>query len=220
MARETTRKATLSSRISADLRAQIMRGDITPGEKVNLDRLRETYGISISPLREAVSRLVADGLVSFEDQRGYTVTPISLADLAEVTQLRGELEVMALAASVAEGDLEWESEVMGTQYRLSRTEPKASDDWEAAHTTFHMALISGCRKPRLLQFCTMLRIQHDRYRRVLLSNGEARRVDEEHAAIAEAAVQRESTRAPALLRAHIEATGAELRALLQAREGA
>lgn len=216
MARDTTRKATLSSRISAELREQILRGDLAPGEKINLDRLRDAYGISISPLREAVSRLVADGLVSFEDQRGYTVTPISAADLAEVTQLRGELEVMALAASIAEGDLDWESRIMGAQYRLSRT-PKADTDWETAHTEFHLALISGCNKARLLQFCTVLRTQHDRYRRVLLSGGDNRRVDEEHAAIAEAAVQRESARAQALLRAHIEATGAELRALLQAR---
>lgn len=212
------RKATLSSRICADLRAAILRGDLAPAEKINLDRLRETYQISISPLREAVSRLIAEGLVNFEDQRGYSVTPVSLADLAEVTRLRGELETIALGEAVNNGDLEWESAVMGALYRLSRTAKDTPEAWEEAHSAFHMALVSGCGAPRLLQICAMLRTLQDRYRRLWPpspQDGAARQIAEEHRAIAEAATSREAARAAALLRAHIEATGTELRARMQ-----
>ena len=217
-----TRKATLSSRIGADLRAEILRGSLAPGEKINLDQLRARYDVSISPLREAVARLVADGLVEFEDQRGYTVSPISAADLADVTALRETLEAQALESSIATGDLNWESDVVEALYRLNHTpRQNGAEDWEEAHTAFHLSLISGCRRPRLLQVCTTLRLQHDRYRRVLLGDAElaasGRRVEEEHSAIADAAVARESARAVALLRAHIEATGKALRAQLAAR---
>ncbi len=135
---DAPRKETISSRISGMLREQILKGELAPGSKVNLDRLREQHDVSISPLREAVSRLVADGLVEFEDQRGYRVVPVSRENLAEVIMLRSELEVMALRQSIAHGDLEWESNVIRALHRLTHTsrDNDGLDAWEAAHTGF------------------------------------------------------------------------------------
>jgi DNA-binding GntR family transcriptional regulator len=210
-----TRKETLSSRIVADLRAAIVRGELAPGEKINLDRLREAQDVSISPLREAMSRLAADGLVAFEDQRGYSVTPVSLGDLAEITRLRVALESLALRGAVAAGDLDWESQVMGALYRL-RTTPRSAEApaaWEAAHTEFHMALLRGAAMPLLLQFCAQLRCLQDRYRALYLADLPAGRdVQAEHDAIAAAACARNADLAVSRLVAHIEATGALLRA--------
>jgi DNA-binding GntR family transcriptional regulator len=224
---QTTRKQTLSSRIVELLRRAILRGDLAPGEKLNLDRLREMHDVSISPLREAVSRLVSDGLVTFEDQRGYAVAPISAGNLAEITRLRCELEKMALRAAIAAGDLEWESQVVGALYRLRTTEQTASspasvEAWEAAHTEFHLMLIRGCGMPLLLHFCTLLRLMHDRYRRLFLADLPAGRdVQAEHDGIAAAATARNADLASARLVAHIEATGAQLmaRLLAQGRAG-
>lgn len=208
------RKETLSSRIVADLRTQIVRGTLAPGEKINLDRLRAAQDVSISPLREAMSRLVADGLVAFEDQRGYSVTPVSEAGLAEITRLRVTLEAMALRGAIAAGDLEWESRVMGALYRL-RTAPRATGDtaqWETAHTEFHMALLRGAPMPLLLHFCAQLRALQDRYRMLFLADLPAGRdVQAEHDAIAAAACARNADLAVSRLVAHIEATGALLR---------
>ncbi|WP_372840569.1 GntR family transcriptional regulator [Phaeovulum sp.] len=213
------RKETLSSRIVADLRAAIVRGDMAPGEKINLDRLREMQGVSISPLREAMSRLIADGLVAFEDQRGYSVTPVSAENLAEITQLRVALESRALRDAIAKGDLDWESRVMGALYRL-RTTPRTPQDpaiWEAAHAAFHMELLRGCTLPLLLQFCTQLRGLQDRYRALYLADLPAGRdVQAEHDAIASAACSRSADLAVSRLVAHIEATGALLRTRLLA----
>lgn len=219
---EVPRKETISSRISSLLRESILRGDLPPGGKINLDRLRELHDVSISPLREAVSRLVADGLVEFEDQRGYRVTPVSRANLAEVTRLRSELEVLALQVSIAQGDLDWESDVMRALYRLGHTprdpdRPETWESWEAAHKDFHMALIRGCDMPLLLQFCTVLHNMTDRYRRLYAgAAASGRDVVQEHETIGRAATARHSDEACAALRRHIQRTGEALAAQLPA----
>jgi DNA-binding GntR family transcriptional regulator len=210
------RKETISSRISALLREAILVGKLAPGEKINLDRLREHYGISISPLREAVARLEADGLVVFEDQRGYRVAPVSLKDLAEVTSLRAQFEVTALRSSIECGNLDWESNVMRALYLLNRTErddahPQTVEAWEAAHSDFHRALIGACQMPLLLRFCTVLRNMNDRYHRLYMpGNPPDRDIKAEHEDIAMAAIAHDADRACAALASHITKTSQDL----------
>jgi len=218
-------KPTRVSRVAEALRQAILRSELAPGAKVNLDHLRESFGVSLSPMREAMARLVADGLVSFEDQRGYTITPVSRANLAEVTALRAELEASALGHAVDRAGLDWESDVLAALHRLDRTRrdpalPETIEAWEAAHTGFHAVLIGGCGMPLLVGFCTVLHNLTDRYRRLPDPHGpdgrDGRDGGAEHRAVAEAAVARDATRATALLRAHIERTGANLAARLPA----
>jgi DNA-binding GntR family transcriptional regulator len=213
-------KKTIASRVSHELRQAILRGDMTPGSKINLDRVRTSYDISLSPLREALSRLAADGLVELEDQRGYRVAPVSASNLAEVTRLRVEFESLALKHSIEQGDIEWESDVMRSLYRLNRIVrdpalPESLEAWEGAHNDFHLQLIRGCKMPLLLRFCSVLHNLNDRYRRLFLaSNPGDRDVRGEHIAIAEAAVARRSSEACSALRHHIDRTGANLKKAL------
>ena len=212
-----TRKETIASRISGQLRDAILRGALEPGQRINLDLIRGSFQVSLSPLREAMSRLVSDGLVQFEDQRGYRVTPVSAANLEEVTRLRVDLESLALRYSIEAGDIDWESDVVGALHRLNRiardaARPESVEAWEAAHTGFHMQLIRGCGMPLLLHFCTVLHNLNDRYRRIFLtSNPGDPRVRDEHQAIADAAVGRRADEACELLRRHIERTGTNVR---------
>ena len=81
-------KNTLATQLVDKLREAILTGRLEAGSKINLERVRESCGVSLSPLREALARLSADGLVRFSDNRGYRVTPISLADLEEIGRLR------------------------------------------------------------------------------------------------------------------------------------
>ena len=216
------RKATIASRISAELRQAILRGDMEPGAKINLDRTREAYQVSVSPLREAMARLVSDGIVEFEDQLGYRVTPVSLANLEEVTRLRIDLETLALGYSIKAGDIDWESGVIAALHRLNRTErdpasTSSIEAWEMAHTAFHLQLIAGCGMPLLLNFCAVLHNLNDRYRRIfLLQNPGDRNVRDEHKAIAEATVARNQSTACTALARHIERTGTNLRGKLAA----
>lgn len=215
-------KATRASLIAEKLRQSILRGDLAPGSKVNLETLREQYSVSLSPMREAISRLVNVGLVEFEDQRGYRIAPVSLENLNEVTRLRATLESLAIGYSVESAGLDWESEVLGALHRLNRTErnstdPLALEAWEAAHSAFHLALIAGCGMPMLIDFCRTLHNLSDRYRRLFI-NGNSAEDNEavEHSAIAHAAAsRRDRAEAESLLRAHIEQTGRALAECLE-----
>ncbi len=214
--KETPRKSTRASLVASSLLKSILRGELAPGSKLNIDYLREVYQVSLSPMREAISRLVSTGLVEFEDQRGYRVAPVSLQLLAEVTRLRSDLESLALRYAIERADLEWESSVLGALHRLNRTErdvssPEAMEVWETAHWAFHRTLIEGCGMEMLVEFCQNLQNQSDRYRRIFLKKpAGAADIQDEHNAIANAAVDRNADLASKLLRAHIERTGNDL----------
>src|ERR1700709_1553683 len=105
---------TSSTTLVTRIRASIMRGDLMPGTKLNLDRMRESFGVSLSPLREALCRLESDGLVTVVDRRGYRVTPVSESNLAEIIALRVNLECTALKEAVLHGDVAWEGRIVAT----------------------------------------------------------------------------------------------------------
>lgn len=211
---------TLSSSLVARLRESIMSGDLTPGSKLNLDRMRESYGVSLSPLREALCRLESEGLVTILDQRGYRVAPVSPANLAEVIRLRVEFESMALKEAMQHGDTAWEGRIVAALHQLNRCKRGArsaeeQEVWETAHRTYHAELISACGMPLLRQFCATLHDQSDRYRRIFLKkHAPDRDVPAEHAAIADAVIGRRVREATHLLRDHIERTGRNVQAAL------
>ncbi|HMQ95009.1 MAG TPA: GntR family transcriptional regulator [Amaricoccus sp.] len=215
-------KPTIAGRIEARLRHDILHGILKPGARLNLDRLRETMDVGLSPLREAVTRLVADGLIEVAAQRGYTVTPISVGNLNEVSALRIELEPYALRRSIANGGLDWEISVMAALYRLNKTDRIAGDGaslakWEAANNAFHLALIERCDMPLLMKMYRTLVALNDRYRHIYLQAvGIQREVIDEHTAIAEAAVERRVDDAANLLCGHIERSTTNLQRLVAA----
>ncbi|WP_181389510.1 GntR family transcriptional regulator [Pseudoprimorskyibacter insulae] len=220
--RQTTPKQTIAAQIEARLRHDILHGVLAPGSKLNLDRLRESMAVGLSPLREAVNRLVATGLVESEAMKGYTVTPISVANLDEVAALRIELEPYALRRSMENGGLDWEAGVMGALHRLNHTDrihgdPASLSDWEAANNAFHEALIARCDMPLLIKMYHQLVALNDRYRLIYLKATPIQRdVIDEHTAIANAAVDRRADEAAALLTGHITRSTRNLRRLIAA----
>lgn len=210
-------KPTLAGQIRDELRIRILNGALKPGERLNLDALKQDYAVSLSSLREAVTQLSSDGLIETQTQRGYRVAPISHENLDEVTCLRAELEPLALKLAMQNGGLDWETEVMGCLYRLNHTERRADDPesvaaWEEAHNRFHIALIDRCDMPLLMKFHRILMNMNDRYRHLFLRiQADQSDLIAEHTAIAEAATQRQEDEAVALLTAHIRKTGAALK---------
>lgn len=210
-------KNTLSSQLVDRLREEILAGRWTPGSKLNVEKIRRHFGVSLSPLREALARLIAAGLVELHDNKGYSVSRTSLANLEEITQLRMEFEITALRYAIERGDLNWESDVMRALYKLNRIVRDRNDAgsleaWEKAHRQFHEALIVGCNMPMLLGFCEVLHNLNDRYRRIfLVASGGDRNVVAEHVEIAEAAVARDAALAGERLREHIRRTGSNLK---------
>jgi DNA-binding GntR family transcriptional regulator len=208
---------TMATQLLDRLREAIISGQLEAGSKINLARVRESFEVSLSPLREALARLIADGLVEFEDNRGYRVAPVSLSNLEEITRLREEFETMALRQAMTVGDVDWEGDVMRALHRLNRTvrdaaHPETLEQWEARHREFHLTLIAACRMPVLLGFCRVLLNLNDRYRRSFLraTSGD-RNVSVEHSEIAQGAVARDIEFACTRLREHIHRTGTNLR---------
>jgi DNA-binding transcriptional MocR family regulator len=87
---------TLTSAVLERLRADILSTRLVPGQKLHIAGLAKQFSVSLAAVREALSRLVADGLVQASDQRGFRVSPVSPADLEDVTRTRIDIEGLTL----------------------------------------------------------------------------------------------------------------------------
>lgn len=196
------------------LRADIVEGRLAAGARLAIEDLKSRYGVSGGTLREALSLLVADGLVQTQAQRGFHVTPMSLDDMRDLATTRIALECEALRQSVLNGDAEWETRVVSSFYRLSLIEDRTMRDpvhlfneWERDNRDFHEALISACPSVWTRRFLSILYLQMERYRRLTaVHSPPARNVHEEHQALRDSALARDAERCAALLRAHIESS--------------
>ena len=213
----------LSDRLARQIRLSILRGDSPAGSRLNLDEMKGRYNVSLSPLREALSRLSAEGFVSFEAKRGFRVTEMSRGNLSEIVFIRRICEPVAVREAVANGDDEWEERVAAAYYTLSKrsaAKPAAESDaeWESAHRKFHLAVLSGCGMPMLLHFCSTLMDLQDRYRLQLARAGSyLRHAHAEHAALLDACARRDAKKAEKLAAQHIEMTYEHLAALMPAQ---
>jgi DNA-binding GntR family transcriptional regulator len=199
------------------LRGDIIAGVRAPGERLRIERLKEIYGIGPTPLREALQRLCAEGLVLASGNRGFAVAPLDPAEFADLNAARIEIEKAALRLSIAHGDEEWEAGVAAAAWRIRRADTALRegaadiDAWERANAAFHQALTAACGSRWLMRVRAMLNDQYARFRRASVGR---KRIDRdlasEHAAIADAALARDAERACALTEAHFRATEAAL----------
>ena len=206
--------------VKADLVFERLRGDILagrphPGERLRYTDLCDRYAASTGVLREALLRLVEQGLVMSEAQHGFRVVPLSGADLVELTEARAELEPATLRLAVTKGDVNWESRLIAAHHLLTRSpgldpdDPdRVSDAWVSAHDNFHATLLDGCANRRLKSMAAAMRSAAGLYRRAPAPPGgdSGRDIEGEHAGILEAAVARDTPRAVGLITAHIRRT--------------
>jgi len=197
------------------LRDDIIAAVLAPSSKLRIDFLRQSYGFGASALREALSRLVSDGLVEAEAQRGFWVAAISREELNDITAARQVIEVEALRQSIQFGTLEWKGRVVAARHSLERVESSMKEstrevimEWERSNRAFHMALISGCPSQWLLRFTELLYDQSQRYRhRTVLRRPIPRPgLSPEHTEIVVATLNRDLERACMALSKHIENT--------------
>ncbi|MCE9664210.1 FCD domain-containing protein [Halomonas sp. M5N1S17] len=197
--------ATASSRIFEVLRQDLLSGRFGAGERLSISSLKETYQVGLSPLREALNRLAASGLLRQENQRGFRVLELTRRELDDITEMRRQMEGMAIERAIAHGDEEWESQLLAANHRLTRAGTSTPlREWEQLHTRFHNALVAPCGSVWLLRFISQLHDQFDRYRRVAPSAPELRqRLDAQHGELVELALTRDAKRARALIEEHI-----------------
>ncbi len=206
--------ATLASSVYDRIRDDILSGRLNPGEKLRAEFLRDRYTVGNSPVREALNRLSADGLVVREDQKGFHVATVSKKDLLELIKTRCWLEEIALRETIAQGGTVWEERLVLAYHRLSRVPRSSSEvayainpDWEHFHREFHATLISSCGSRWLQGFCAQLNDQAIRYRHLAIAvSFPERDTLAEHRAIMEASIDGDADAAARLLREHYHRT--------------
>ena len=201
--------------IADRLRAAILSGALAAGTRVNQDRVAAEQGVSHIPVREALRRLEAEGLVTFAPRRGFFVARLSAEDAAELGEMRGALEALAVRLAVPR--------LTTADLDAAATAVTAGDDgddlgdWSEANWRFHRALYAPCGRPRLMDTLENLWRGADRYLRVVWQAERWQaRSQREHRAILRACRKGDAPAAAGLVADHVTAATAALVALLRA----
>lgn len=203
-----TATETAGEKVYRRLRGDILFGRLAPSQKLKLEGLKESYGISISTLRELLNRLTSEGLIVAESSRGFEVAPISADNFRELANLRLLLECHALQRSFALGDMDWEGRVVAAHHKLATMEkralggdPKGIEILKRYDSEFHQALLSACGSRVLLESHAAV---FDKYVRYLMIAVIFREVaEQEHKKLLDCALRRDADSAQAILKAHI-----------------
>jgi GntR family transcriptional regulator, carbon starvation induced regulator len=192
------------------LRDDIICGKLKPGSRLRVGKLRDTYGIGASPLREALSRLIPSGFVVSLERRGFMVAQLSLREFREMTDVRKLLEKEAVKLSLTDGDDRWEGSVVAALHRVMKLRNPASKmsqamkEWEELNEDLQEAIVSGCTSLWLLNFRRSAYYYAKRYLRVCLSATALRELQKDQRAMADAAVARDIPKLQNLIDSQLE----------------
>jgi len=186
------------------LRQRIFRRELEPGSWIDEVRLAQEYGISRTPLREALKVLAAEGLVTMKVRRGAYVTEVSERDLAEVYHLLSLLESDA-AAVVAERASDAELKELQKLHRELEAAVKDRERFFAVNERFHMRLLEIAGNRWRNQMVGDLRkVMKLNRHNSLLKSGRIQESLDEHAALVQALVQRDAAAARRRMQEHFQ----------------
>ncbi len=215
------KETNLTESAYATLRGDLLSCRLPPGAKLNIAALSARLGVSLGAVREALSRLTAEDLVTAETNRGFRVAAVSESELLDLTSTRIEIEIACLRRSIRAGGVEWETQIVAAHHRLSRTPERAvgdagriSDEWADMHKEFHRALVAACDSPWRLRLRDFLYDQTERYRRLSVpALPQERDLAGEHRALMEATLARAEDAAVGLLTSHLNTTAQRVQTL-------
>jgi len=187
-----------------ELSARILDGSMQPGSTVSQEALATALGVSITPLREALRRLVSDGLVILEAHRTLTVAPLSAREVRDLYAVRLQLDPYAagLAAEFAPPVALDRIEALAT--RPLKATPRAR---LKANREFHQAIYHASGNATLAEVLDRLWDRTDRYRMIVVRvESEERNVEREHREIAVALRVRDAALSRRLMRQHVAET--------------
>ncbi|WEZ85635.1 FCD domain-containing protein (plasmid) [Rhizobium sp. 32-5/1] len=206
---ESDRLETASDLAFRRIRSDIIAGKLAPGQKLRLEQLKDSYAVSVSTLRETLSRLATENLVLAEGQRGFEVAPVSVMELENLGDLRLLLESHAVGLSFAAGDLDWEARVVAAHHKLSSVERRLLNgevertvEWVGYDWEFHQALVAACGSTVLID---ALSSTFDRFLRyhLLARSFRGKAVSDDHRQLLDLAMQRDVDGARAMLKRHV-----------------
>jgi DNA-binding GntR family transcriptional regulator len=197
---------TLAEKAFQTLHTAIITGQLRPGARLPIEELAEVLEMSPMPIREAVRRLDGAGLVENIPHRGARVTDLSVTDLAEVTEARLALEVLAIRRAAERFDAGHEGRARERLDTLDRMSDDNSAGTSSGHAAFHFALYNAADSAWLMRLIRPVWETSERY---CLEVPACRQLVErrhEHEEILRACVDHDPARAAAALHDHLATT--------------
>lgn len=196
------------------LRQDVLSLAFLPGTKLKVEHLQQSYGLSSSPIREALNRLTEEGLVKADERKGFRVAMVSDVDLQDITNMRLMIDLPTLEQSMNSGDDKWESDVIASFHLLEKLESRLPEgpvvlnaEWSALHRSFHRAMMSACPSERMVQTSGSLFDQAERYRHISARYRTViKRKSEEHKVLMRAVLKRDIATAQKLHQEHVLST--------------
>jgi DNA-binding GntR family transcriptional regulator len=193
---------TASEIIAKHLRDAIIGGHFDEGEPIRQDEIAGMFNVSKIPVREALKRLEAEGLVLFQRNKGAVVTKISEPELAQIFEVRVLLEVQAIRLAVPN----MTEATFAEAERICDEFIEDSDigRWAELNWALHACLYEPAQRPFLTNLIRSIHDKVERYLRLQMSLGESKeRADHEHRAIVHACRSRDVDKAAELIEQHI-----------------
>ena len=199
-------RATFASMVTERLRDGIVTGTLAPGTQLSEVELAHSFGVSRGPVREAIQRLVQEGLLRSEPHRGVFVPVLTDADVVDVYLARAALESAALRRFIATSHSQSSYEILD-QHVVEMETAAARGDWEAVgrfDLEFHAALVASTGSQRLQRMFATL-ISESRLCLAALTGAETRHdLVTEHRAICDGIRDGDTERALEALEKHYD----------------
>lgn len=200
---------TLVDRLAAEIETRVLSGGIPPGARLRQEALAAEFGVSRTPVREALRKLQAKGLVELVPNRGAVVRRPSARDIREAYEVRAELEGLAAELAtrrIADGELLRVREAVAL-LRRSGTTPRA---WVRANDLFHQTILAAAANDRLSATIAELHRSFPRDLTWGALAGNSRLLEEnveQHRAILEAIERGDGSEARRRMVAHVRSAG-------------
>jgi DNA-binding GntR family transcriptional regulator len=197
---------TVSGLVAERLRAQIVAGELPSGSKLRQVEIARRFGVSTTPVREALAALQREGLVRLHPQRGAVVFVPTVADLREHYEIRAALESLAASRTAERFEESWVAPLEALLDEMSTGPPAAR--YIALNQHFHTQLYEHCGRSRLVEMIAALRDASSAYLHIYRAAADfpVARLDGEHRAILSACMARDAEAAAAATREHLQNT--------------
>ena len=198
-------RKSLGQHVFENLRQAIIRGDVSPGNRLVESRVADALGISRTPVREAIHKLEREGLLRRLPRGGFSVLSLTREDVEEAFGIRSVLESYAARLATIKHRAEelnpLEEKINEYQFCMDNKQLQALPE---INTAFHDLLYALSRSPKLIRMINDLKDQIYRFRRILLNVEEMARVsNEDHCRMLKAMKKRDADRVEKLVREHI-----------------
>jgi len=188
------------------LRAEILDGRLPVGARLHETRLARRLAVSRTPVREAIQRLVSEGLVIRDEVGAASVYRLTVADLTEIYEIRVLLETLAATLAVQRSTPAFASSMRSRLEDLINAQP--GNQASRSHSQFHMSLYENCGRPRLVTLVGLLRAQSEPYVRLATQTNDdfARIAQTEHVQMVEAVTMGDVDGIDKAVREHLRIT--------------